>query len=182
MKIKRSFNVSRLFLTGTLFLLCSGSAFAASSALTVNGNISNINCSLSSSTNTIDLPQVLTTDFSGAGQRAGTTPYKIIVNCVGKPPRRISLEFSAPIAQVDFSTGALRNISQDAGASRNIEVELRDIYNNNMLINMASGIATLYGRDGDNVVEFPISATYLSTGSVSPGPVLASLTVDIYLP
>ena len=172
--------LKNLLAASTLSLLLSGTAFAASGTLTVNGTITATACTLDSASYTVNLDTIPASTLDAANKQAGYKPQDIKVSCPeaqGTYPK-VALEFSSQ--NFDSTTGQLLN-TEPTGAATNVQIRLADGTVTNFL-DMKSGSATTAAKDGAAVVTFPILLGYSSTAAVTPGKVLANATVSIVLP
>jgi len=111
------------------------SAFAADGKITFKGQISDVTCTVTGGTGTdggaqnftVTLPTIPKTALDVAGDRAGDTPFSVVIGGTGQTGctngKVASLKFEAAQSPVDAATGRLIN-SIAAGSAAVVQVGL----------------------------------------------------------
>lgn len=176
-------------------LLLSGAAFASQVAafdgqITFEGSITDVTCIVTggedggdestSSTFTINLPQVRTTVLSGNGKTAGDTKFYLKLsggNCTdGKTANVI---FEKAQSEIDSATGNLVNLfPAGAGRSENVQIALLNKDKKTLDLrksNVSHQPVTIAG----NTARFDYWAQYYATGQATAGSVRSLVTYSI---
>ena len=171
-------SMKKIILASSLIVLGMSSAFAADGTITINGEVTDNTCVVTTPQGkdlTVTLPTVSKLSLASAGATAGRTPFTLgLSNCdVGD----IVGTYFEPGSTVDFATGLLNN----AGSATNVKVQL--VGDNNLPIKVLAGpqansqFVTVANADGSADLNY--YAEYYATGAATSGDVTTSVQYTI---
>lgn len=158
-------------------LLATQAAAASDGTITFNGKITDTTCTVTGGAGTdgaaqditVKLNPVSTTALAADGQRAGDTPFSLIVGGSGQTGcangKVVSLRFeTAQSTQINAATGNLKN-STAAGMATLVEVGL--LNDQKQPINMYTSANSTQATIANNTATLPYFAQYVATGGAS---------------
>ncbi|MDA3914392.1 MAG: fimbrial protein [Oleiagrimonas sp.] len=129
-------------------------------------------CSVTTDPTNVTLPQVLSSQFSGTGSTAATTPFAIQLNCANVTTLSITLQTNNP---VNGATGVIAS-STGRGYAQGVGVQLLD--HNAQPVQFGTAISVDGPQSGD--VSIPFFARYYQTsGTIGSGQVKATATYTL---
>lgn len=157
--------------TVCLLTVASG-AYAVDGTVNVNGSVSSATCTISTSANTVSLPNVSRTSLASAGAVAGLTPWSVSVSAC-----------NAVTMNTYFEPGATINASGrmiNTGTATNVEGQV---------LNSSYGVVNMsqtYGSQGTSAVTLSGNAAtqqffvrYYATGTATAGTFVSSFTYTL---
>lgn len=169
--------MKKIILASSLIVLGMSSAFAADGTITINGEVTDNTCVVTTPQGkdlTVTLPTVSKLSLASPGATAGRTPFTL--GLTGCQAGNVGTYFE-PGATVDFATGLLNN----AGSATNVKVQL--LGDNNEAIKVLAGpqansqFVTVANADGSADLNY--YAEYYATGAATSGNVTTSVKYTI---
>lgn len=166
--------------------MVSSSAFAADGTITFTGQIEDMTCTVTGGAGTdggaqdftVALPTVQKTALSAAGQRAGDTPFSVIIGgagetgCTDGKTAKLWFELGQS-AQIDQASGRLNNL----GTATEVQVNL--LNSEGLDINLATNSNPSTQVIAGNTATLNYIAQYYATGAAEAGTVDTNVVYSV---
>lgn len=167
-------NKSKLIAVFAIPFLAAGAAQAAESGVVnFTGQIMADSCTVSTSTQNVDLGLVSKSSIANAGMTSSKVPFSVDLNgCDQNQPVVLKMVANAVGGETDLiqTTGAATGVGVgvwESGAGSRLAI-------GNYSVSKAA--------DSSGILSFPFEAAYVSLGNVTPGIANATATFEVFYP
>jgi len=170
-------------LAGAGVLAAAQVALASDGTITFKGEVTAATCTIdiggSGPNADVLLPPISANALPGQGDTAGWTEFNInLTGCQGTPLSQAIAQFEAG-GDVDPVTNKLKNVDNSGNSATNVQVALREISGQDIVIGQGPAQSAPFAFVGDAATLRYEAGYYASATGVTPGLVEANVTYTI---